>query len=592
METFVLDAASPEAVQVRALLDSGTLVNAPVSIAADAATTDAAPGNEDDTLGNESDDGEDDDGTAGLPVMVSRTSTSAAFAGREPPKTSSRSPPSTMSSSAPTQDQDAVVRMREAAISHFMSQLFMTVIPGLMYIALSATEARVILLSRICVTVFLCFAGAFTARAVLPLSMRLALAPWWTYIAVGCLIMEVLGTEVALFFDFLRLAGPAACPDLRPSSCARVFFWSFHAPLGSLAWLMAQLPVTRVFFPELVRNALYVGLALHFAHQDGVLSPSYAFSVMIEGLGCAFITPIVFLLCYRVPDGVLAVLTDLETCPRMLRGYRSYGYSLGLSLRRRFFGDAVLLDPRTNILVAAFRVSLIYRLFVSSTWITLLDGCASLTHMLMVLVLVSAVSKAKLGALYDLDALAHEVKSAERAQALSLLRDRLAVAPSEAAILRAGCEAISELFPGGVAYAMAAFAESSACSVITVMHLLGEVPAQEALLSSLPTHVGAQTLAADGSVTSVARACHEAYGRPTVLDSREMPGGINACADWAAAVKAGLKSVHAATAPLNAGHVTVVRIPRASCFRCPCSDVLLRCRALCKCILAREAGRR
>jgi len=164
------------------------------------------------------------------------------------------------------------------------------------------------------------------------------------------------------------------------------------------------------------------------------------------------------------------------------------------------------------------------------------------------------------GPLFDLDALADEVKTAERTHLLSQLRDRLAVAPSEAAILRAGCEALSDLFPGGIAYAMAAFAESSSCAVVTMVHLQGEASAQEALLSSLPSNVGAMTQTADGAVTSVARACQEAYGRPNVLDSRELPGGISACSDWETATNAGLKSVHAVTAPLNAGHVVVVRL--------------------------------
>ena len=122
---------------------------------------------------------------------------------------------------------------------------------------------------------------------------------------------------------------------------------------------------------------------------------------------------------------------------------------------------------------------------------------------------------------------------------------------------------------------------------------LGEPSAQEALLSGLPSHVGAQTLAPDGLLTSVARACHEAYGRPSVLDSRELPGGLSACADWAAAVKAGLNSVHAATAPLNAGHVTVVRKMFECCMLSLLADELLRrYRASCKCTLAREADRR
>ena len=566
MDTYVLDAASPEAAQVRALLDSGTFVDVPASVAAQPAM-DAAPAEQAADVSDDDDDDDDlaaDDDAAELPVMVSRTST--VVVPGEAPKAASQSPPSTMGSSAPTQDVDAAVRMREAAVSHFMTQLFISVGPGIMYAVLGAVDAHVILLSRAGLVLFCCIVAAFTARSALPHAVRHALAPWWMHIGIWMQITAVLSMEAVLLFDYVRIAGPTSA-DPRPSSCARAFFWTLHAPLLYLGWLMANLPVTRVFFPELMRNAMYVGFALRFAHTDGVLTPWYAICVATEGTLCAFCTPILLLLCYRAPDSVLAVLSDVETCPRFLRGYRSHCYSVGLSLRRRFFGDAVLIDTRTNLVLAAYCALLVYRMFISSTPVSFIDGCASLTQLVVVLLLVSLLSKLKVGSTNDLDALAHEVKSAEIAQALSQLRDRLAVAPSEAAILRAGCEAISDLFPGGVAYAMAAFAEASACSVVTVLHLLGEMPAQEALLSSLPSHVGAKPQAVDGAVTSVARACQELYGRPAVVDSRELPGGLSSCADWAAAVKAGLKSVHAVTAPLNAGHVVVVRRP-ACCAAC------------------------
>ena len=552
MDTYVLDASSPEAAHVRALLYTGVF-NDPAAVSAALAPDDAAAANDtDDDLVS------DDDDAASLPVMVQRTSTVGGVG--EPRKATSHSASSTKGSSAPTQDLDAAVRMREAATRHFVLQLFMSMVPSTTFMLVALTDARVVLLSRAGLVVFLFVVGTFVARTALPPAMRAALAPWWTQITLWMLIVQVWSLEVMLIFAFPQIAGPA-CLAARPSSCIRVFFSTLHVPLLHMNWLLAQMPVTRVFFPELVRNALYVGFALRFALEDGALTPLYVGAVVSEGALCAVCTPLLFMLCYRAPDSVLTVLSDVETCPRILRSYRSIFYSFGLSLRRRLLGDAVLLDARAIIVITAYSTLMTYQVFVSSTPISVVDGCASLTLLLAVLLVASFLSKLKVVALHDLDAITHEVKTAERAQALSQLRDRLAVAPSEAAILRAGCEAISDLFSGGVAYGMGAFAESSACSVVTVLHLLGELPAQEALLSSLPSHVGAMTQALDGGVTSVARACQEAYGRPTVVDSRELPGGLNACADWAAAVKAGLKSVHALTAPLNAGHVVVVRTP-------------------------------
>ena len=562
MDTYVLDAASPEAAQVRALLDSDHFVNAgpAAGASADQAAAEAAPADvpadalEDDGDADDDLESENDDAVA-QPVAVSRTST--VLVGGAPVTSATQSPPSTMGSSAPAQDVDAATRVREAAVNLFMTQLFIAVGPSVLYLLMAVSDVRLAILTRAGLAFYVSMVAAFSGRASLPPAVRLALAPWWTHIALGMQIVTVLCIELVLMHDFpLRIAGPT-CPDSRRSACIRVFYRRMHVPLLGLGWLMAQLPVTRVFFPEIVRNAIYVGSALRFALADGTLTPWYAVSVAMEGFFCAFLTPVVLLLSYRAPESILAMLSDVETCPRFLRGYRAQCYSTGLALRRRFFGDAVLLDARVHNLLAAYSCLLIFRIFVSSTPMSIIDACAALTQLLALLLVVSLVGKLKVGSQTDLDALAHEVKSAERAHALSQLRDRLAVAPSEAAILRAGCEAISDLFPGGIAYAMAAFAESSACSVVTVLHLLGDVPAQEALLSSLPSHVGAKPQAADAVVTSVARACQEMYGRPTVIDSREQPGSLSACADWAAAVTAGLKSVHAVTAPLNAGHVVV-----------------------------------
>jgi hypothetical protein len=598
MDTYVLDAASPEAAQVRALLDSDHFVAAGPAVGASAedAAAEAAPADVPAGAAEDDEDGDlesEEDDAAAQPVAVSRTST--VLVGGAPVTAATQSPPSTMGSSAPAQDVDAATRVREAAVNLFMTQLFIAVGPSLMYLLLAVTDVRLAMLARAGFAFYVSMVATFSARASLPPAVRLALAPWWTHIALGMQIVQVLGMELVLMHDFpLRIAGPT-CPDSRPSACIRVFYRRMHAPLLSLGWLMAQLPVTRVFFPEIVRNALYVGSALRFALADGTLTPWYAVSVAMEGMACALLTPAVLLLSYRAPESILVMLSDVETCPRFLRGYRAQCYSTGLALRRRYFGDAVLLDARTHILLAAYSCLLIFRIFIASPAMPIIDACAALTQLLAVLLLVSLVGKLKFGSQHDLDALAHEVKSAERAHALSQLRDRLAVAPSEAAILRAGCEAISDLFPGGLAYAMAAFAESSACSVVTVLHLLGDVPAQEALLSSLPSHVGAKTQAADSAVTSVARACQEVYGRPTVIDSREQPGGLRACSDWVAAVNAGLKSVHAVTAPLNAGHVVVVRTPTLlAAALCAVSDCILRAlfRGSCNCTSARAAGRR
>jgi hypothetical protein len=151
------------------------------------------------------------------------------------------------------------------------------------------------------------------------------------------------------------------------------------------------------------------------------------------------------------------------------------------------------------------------------------------------------------------------LQSAATAHTMTMLLVALAAARSEADILRAGCDAAMALFPGSVACALGVFAEGAACSIISWLECGGDEAARRALSTSLTADVGSSTPEGGAGLSSIARVCspHEGAERCALLDSRDLHNGFAACADWTAATQMGLKSAHAVTTKLVAGHVTL-----------------------------------
>ena len=563
LDTYVLEAGSADAASVRAMLDQMprmTSESGGDGGGVGGSGGSVGVGGGDDRASNH---GTSEHGGTGADGSVARNSRAAGGTvdgDATVPGTYMSRAPSTMESSAAMMalagvEAEEVARMQEGTMQHFVVQMLISATPNLFYLAMADRGPLFTLLTRVTVTVFLLVGGTFSMRHLVPPSTRAVLAIWWTHVVVWLHATLVLCLSATLLADFVRSPGPE-CIDKRAFACARICFRVAHAPLASMPWITAQLPASRIWFPEIMRNLLYICSALYFAILDRALTLEYAAGVAIEGFLCAAITPLVLICCYRAPDSVIAVLEEVETCPRPLRALRTAVVDFGLQLRNRYLGGVVLLDVHSMAIVSLFFMLMSYRMFVSAAPLSLPEACAMITQLNGIVLLASCGSKLQPGSLHSLDRMVLDVATATHARALAQLRDRLSIARSEEGILRAGCDILAELFPGASACAMGAFAEGSGCNIVSSLQCCGEDMCQAALTASLPSHVGAAN-SPEEAVTSVARTCQESYGHLTVLDSRELSGGISACPDWAAAVKCGLNSVHAITAPLNAGHVVV-----------------------------------
>jgi hypothetical protein len=352
-----------------------------------------------------------------------------------------------------------------------------------------------------------------------------------------------------------------------PAACARTYFWGIHLPVVSATWLTAQMPHSAVFVPELCRNAAYTLAALAVAFHSGGLTLSYALTVCAEGAFGAVVVPIVLVLSSDPGEAITALVGRLPLCPSRgpLAAGRRASDAFAHAIRARYFANAPLLDAYALAVVCAFACVITVRL--GSADAPPLSHAASEVASLVVILLIGAVAtKARPTDARALAALADRLGADGASKVLASLRARLASAPSEAAILAAGADALRALYPGAVASALAAFAEGSSCECVALLHVdAPEEGSRAALASALPAAVGAAHAAspfsfsddAPAAHTSVALLCHGGGSAGALRDSRDVAGGVGAHADWAAAAAAGLPTAQAVTSLLTAGPLVV-----------------------------------
>jgi hypothetical protein len=270
--------------------------------------------------------------------------------------------------------------------------------------------------------------------------------------------------------------------------------------------------------------------------------------VLAEAAACAALAPAALALAFAPPESVTALLANVDTCPAALRRARDGATAAGSRLVTAALRGTPMLDATAAAALAA-HIGLINAqqvLFPNA------QNCGGALATTLVLLLGASATQRARAASPNLASLQEALLVAGDARVLKTLRERLANAPSEAAILAAAATAASQLFPDALGAALGAFAEGSACNVIAVLEVSASSSARRAALAAaLPLDVSA------AAASSVAAVCVEAPDRAALLDSRELAGGVDACSDWAAACAAGLPTARAVTVPLTAGPVII-----------------------------------
>jgi hypothetical protein len=140
------------------------------------------------------------------------------------------------------------------------------------------------------------------------------------------------------------------------------------------------------------------------------------------------------------------------------------------------------------------------------------------------------------------------------ADGMRVLASRLSAAASEPDVLRVACDELHALFPGACAQAVAVLQDGKVVRLEVAAML---EPARLALLRSLPC-----ALARDGAsnnedaVSFVCLTACEATRDVIIADSADWPAGVDAFADWAAALEGGCDAAQFVTARLVSGTAT------------------------------------
>jgi hypothetical protein len=587
----------------RALGAGGSGAGSGAGSVADLADTDDGGGGDSDAAAA----GEDDDAPRALlpppPSAAADGALAAAAPQRAPSSVHGGSASSVRSTSggacaaAAARDAAAGDALRALGLSHIAAALFSLWAPPLLFHGNNARNAARFLADGVpgaaavlavyrpafaAVAAACVAAGAvFLARSRLPLKLRARLAPHWGAALVWSHAALMMFISVTHALDAVLIpsdgscgawvpgaAGDAQVPP-HPSVCARAQFWPVHTAFVPMLWLQAQLPLRLVIFPEVLRNLQYAALTLAaaaaLAPGAPPLTAGYVASVLCEAAAATLLVPFVLGLSYEPTHVAADLLAPVETCPRPLRPARDALVAAAAGVRARAFRGAALLDDQGAFVISAQGFALVFQGLVLRQNTTLRTVTSRLNAVLAFVLAASAATKLRpTASAPSLDALAARLGLASEQRVLRELRDALAAARSEAAMLRAACDALGALYPGAAAWAVGAFAEGAGCDLVSALEAGPNDDAVRApLLASLPPDVGAAALspaaaaaaaaagAEPGGGTSVAAAC--AAGGARVLDSRDVHAGIMAFADWAAAAAAGLPSAQAVTAPLTAG---------------------------------------
>lgn len=327
-------------------------------------------------------------------------------------------------------------------------------------------------------------------------------------------------------------------------------------PVFAIQWIMSGVPVRLIWLPELLYGLAQAANVI--ADMPLPRSPAMVAAVLLQFLCFAVFKLMCLPLLYIPTDALVQLLAEVDTWPRRPAALRrARDACIGAVIRARgvWLGNLPLLGPHGSAVVALHVLVSMVRIAAqgASNGPVIVACIDAVRFSFWIVCIGGAVVTFRNGAASSLLRQHDDSESAVAALVLSALRNRIAVARSEAAILEAASEALKTLFPDAAAVAAATFAEGSGCALLASLEIAAPTrSARQALLAALPLAVGAS------SRSSVSRVCAGQPGsRPPLLDSRAFRGGVGGCVDWAAASDAGLPTARAITVPLTAGALVV-----------------------------------
>ena len=360
-----------------------------------------------------------------------------------------------------------------------------------------------------------------------------------------------------------QAAASAVAASLPPSAGdpASAFFWGVHLVLAPLAWLACRVPLRLAIAPDLLRQVGFAKWALSIAPAAAL--PRAAALLATRCAASSAATCLLLSLCAQPHGAALQPLFDAAaTCPRVASRLLSAVERCGAFLKSTLFDDVPLMDAnaRALLLLWALRCAAVAAAGDGggAPAERALAFASSVSCGVAAVLAASASAKAAPRSTQSARSDAASSAAAERAKIFALLRDRFAVASTEAEILRAGCDAAASLWPRAVACAFGAV-DTVDATLLTALEVFGSERSKAALRAALVPSV-----CTPGSGSSVAAACGDGGGGGDGGSGVSSPASgvagslspvgddsLAAFSDWAAARDAGLGAAHAFTAPLR-----------------------------------------
>lgn len=314
-------------------------------------------------------------------------------------------------------------------------------------------------------------------------------------------------------------------PHATAAACSQAYFLSFHMAAWP-KWVASCFTTRFIFFPELVRNALFFVGEASLAAADGSASLSFVALLFAESVGSFLATLVVVKAC-RDLTFEDRHLPRLEMCPSFFWRWRELLVYRIERVTRSVLPEPIL-EPNA-VSGLAFAGGVVFALLPPlSGHASTYNVCLFLNITFFSMLFTALISKLLGGTNTALSKLARRLGLSTEQRSLSDLSFEFSLLKTEDAVLEAGLSALRSLLPSAVAAAVSTL-PCEGRDAATHASADDDGP-RDALAAALEAGCGRGTSV--GFVTSGSGA--------EVIWSSDLPGGTRSFTDWRMAEGAGL----------------------------------------------------
>ena len=346
------------------------------------------------------------------------------------------------------------------------------------------------------------------------------------------------------------------CPPTDASlfACVSNYFKSPHVTI-ILKWVVSQMPVHLMVLPEAVRNLAVAAATLIYTHADnngGIITVELITLVLLRAAVTTLLASLMVALCHNrvFSTAHLPEVLSRNTLP----GTQHLGNASDRIARwcKRVAASILPEEVVSAQTVLGISLGVLSSIFINGGFGRgIVDVCNRINTVVSATFLVAGVIKVRAGNRTSLGMLERRLgRSAVAASAITGMENRLAVASSEADVLRSACDILQGLVPQAIAWALVSLTEivyggTRHLHTVCVNVVANATADRDALRLALSAHPDPSS--------SASLVCSP--GGVAVADSGDWHTGTCAFSDWTAIVEAGCGAEQLVTARLASGGI-------------------------------------